>query len=224
MTQEETKHLGVKPTEEKTVATADPVEEKTPGIVEAIDSVLDVTPKEEAFKVETKDYDDDSVVISKTDLEALKKKTKDGENYRKGLLSLKENAKNVKQPKSEKKEVPGDDKGYLDKDEFYGSIEKVAIRQACEEEDVNTHWAEIMPYYTARRGKTTSADIVEDINDAYTLFRKYHPKSEEAEDKETIIKLSNDKAETKNGLNQGGKANKKKTLFPKSDEVGNWYS
>ena len=224
MTQEETKHLGVKPTEKETVAAADPADKKTPDIVETIDSVLNIPEKEKKFDVETKDYDDDSVVISKADLETLKQKTEAGENYKQGLLSLKKNAKLVK-PKTTKKEIPGDDKGYLEKDEFYGSIQKVAIKQACEDEDVNTHWAEIMPYYTARRGKTTSADIVEDINDAYTLFRKYHPKdAEETEDKDTVVELSNEKTEIKKGVNQGGKKTEKKTMFPKSEKVEDWYS
>jgi len=222
MAQEEIKTLGIKQAE-KPAPTTDPVEEKTPDIINAIDSVLNVTQEEESFTVETTDYDDNSVVISKTDLETLKQKTKDGENYKEGLLSLKEKAKIVKQPKVTKKEIPGKDKSYLDKDEFYGSIEKSAIKQACKDEDVNTHWAEILPYYTARRGKTTSADIVEDIQDAYTLFRKYHPEDVEPEDKETVVKLSNDKTEIKKGTGQGDKKVAKKTLFPAAKKVEDWY-
>ena len=217
----EEKSLDIKQAE-KPAPTADPVEEKTSDLVGEIDSVLDVTQEEKAFEVKTTEHDDDSVIISKADLETLKQKTEAGENYKKGLLSLKEKAK-LKKPRVGNKQIPGDDKGYLDKNEFYGSIEKSAIKKACEDENIESNWADILPYYTSRRGKTTSTDIVEDIQDAYTLFRKYHPEDVNTEDKDAIVELSNDKTDIKKGVGQGGKKKQRKTILTKTQPVSEWY-
>lgn len=64
---------------------------------------------------------------------------------------------------------------FLTKADFYKTNERVAIRAATADPEVKANWAEIAPFYTPRRGKETTEDIAEDIQDAITLYRARHP-------------------------------------------------
>jgi len=128
----------------------------------------DELPVEEITELNTQEYSDEEVVVSKKDLDAIKR---DKENYKKGFLSLKDKSKEqieeakqtVETVKSEKVEA---EKQFLTKDEFYKSTEQEAIAEACKDEAVEKNWSEIVKYYTPRLGKATTKDILSDIEDA----------------------------------------------------------
>lgn len=61
--------------------------------------------------------------------------------------------------------------GVLTKADFEKSNEKRAIRLATADEEVKANWADISPLYTPRRGRETPEDILEDIQDAVTLYK-----------------------------------------------------
>ena len=230
MTKQEEKQLGVKTVEKETTTDTHQSEEKSPDFIGEIDGVLSENKEEESeFNVDTTDYDDKSVVISKKDLEILKKKTKAGEYYKTGLLSLKDRLKSSK--KEITKKIPEDKvdvkkeetKDYLSKSEYLDSIEKEAIAKACENEIIEQHWADIMAYYVVRRGKNSVANIMRDIQDAYTLYVKDNPSSEDEEDKDVVTELSTDKTKIKKGIKTGGKERKKKSILKKETPVSDWY-
>lgn len=64
---------------------------------------------------------------------------------------------------------------FLTKTDFYKSNERKAVREATANEDVKANWDKIIPFYTPRRGKETPEDILEDIQDAVTLFKARNP-------------------------------------------------
>jgi hypothetical protein len=65
---------------------------------------------------------------------------------------------------------PAPSQEYLTKADYYKSNERKAIKEATADPEVKANWAEIIPFYTPRRGKETAEDIREDINDAITLY------------------------------------------------------
>jgi len=219
----EEKILGVKTTEKETVATTHQVEEKTPDFVNEIDSVLKENEEgEKDFNPETTDYDDDSVVISKTDLDTFKKSLKAGKNYKTGLLSIKQKIKDSKKVVSKKiPEVEENKKEDIDK--FDKFIQNSAIDEACKNIEIEQHWAEIMPYYVVRRDKNTVGNIVKDINDAYTLYLKDNPEADNIEDRDVVTNLSTEKTKIKEGTKQGGTEKKRKTILKKTQPVSEWY-
>lgn len=67
---------------------------------------------------------------------------------------------------------------FLTKADFYKANERKAIKQAIADPEIKAHWAEIIPFFSSRHGKETPEDILEDIQDAITLYKVRNPKTE----------------------------------------------
>lgn len=130
---------------------------------EEIDNILSSSQEEEE-EIKPESSDEDSVVLSKSDWEKAQKRIRDGQNYKKGLLSLRRKQKASKKQATETL-VPKESE-FITKKEFYQANEKEAIRQACENPEIDENWDKIVPYYVPRRGKNSPKDIKLDIEDA----------------------------------------------------------
>ena len=60
---------------------------------------------------------------------------------------------------------------FLTRKDYEKSNERKAVLVATQDEEVKANWADIIQYYTPRRGKATPEDIIEDIKDAVTLYK-----------------------------------------------------
>ena len=78
-------------------------------------------------------------------------------------------------PKAQSPEAKPDTSQFLTKTDFYKSNERKAIREITADVEIKAAWNEIIPFYTPRRGKETSEDIKEDIQDAITLYKARNP-------------------------------------------------
>lgn len=164
------------------------------------------------------DIEDDTVVLSKREVEKLKKER---DNYKAGLLSLKDKVK-PKKPAPAQETIP-EPKG--DVPQWFAKVnEQKAIAEACKDESVEKNWSEIMRFFTGKRGRATVEAIIADIDDAKTLFEKHSNKSEaKAEDnKEVAAELAAEKAKSTT-TTQKGEQPKKKSILPKQEPITNWY-
>lgn len=152
----------------------------------------------------------DTIQLSKEEYEKL---IAEKENYKKGLLSAKEKIKSV--PKESKSE-------FLPKQDFYKANEKEAISKfIAENPDLKEQWAEFVQHYSGKRGRDTVTAIIQDLDDAKTLFQKYNPQKE-TEDKTAKADLSKESSEPL-AQGPGGEKKEKARLFPKRTPVTEWY-
>lgn len=79
---------------------------------------------------------------------------------------------------------------FLTKADFYKTNERVAIKAATADPEVKANWAEIVPFYTPRRGKETTEDIAEDIQDAITLYKARNPEVVTDDSKNTLTETA----------------------------------
>ncbi len=152
---------------------------------------------------------DDTIQLSKDEYEKL---VADKDNYKKGLLSLKEKTKSTKQESGSE---------FLPKKDFYKANEKEAIQKfVAENPDIKASWSEFVQHYSGTRGRDTVNAIVQDLDDAKTLYEKYQPK--EGEDKEAKANLSSDSSAP---VTSGeGTKPEKGGIIPKRTPVTEWYS
>ena len=166
------------------------------------------------------DTPEDSVTISRTELEKLKEER---ENYRKGMLS----AKRVKRTLKADGETL-DDEEYLTRKDLYKANEEVAIGKAIRDvPEIDEHWGEVMAYYAPRRGRGTVEGTVLDIKDAYYLWQKDNP-SIEVDTKEKLAKkakadLSSLPSNPAKGKEKEQKAPKKHIMPEATDKMADWY-
>lgn len=204
-----------------------------------IDNIL--KPEDEGGEDDEDDEDgDDTVVLSKREVEKLKR---DNKNYRDGLISTKNKIKglrnksgNVEQPAKPTTQKQGSDNEPVTKAEQYQTNSRTAIDDICAGEmpdgkkdaelgkDINDNWAEVVKYYTPRRGKMTSKAIMQDILDAHTLYRKHNPKaSSEGGDREAEAELGNENGKPTGQSGEGGKPKERKHVLPQKTSVQDWY-
>ena len=177
---------------------------------EEIDKILEESDDDD-------EDDDEEVTIPKKEHEKLKR---DKDNYKKGLLSIKD--KNKGNKKVEKKEVKTDEP--LTKKEFQKANESKAIKVACENPDIEENWDKIVKFYTPRHGKNDVDGIVEDINDALTLFQKKNGSKEDKEDKKSTADLATDKnLQPGDTSKKKGSTPERKSVIPKKETAQDWY-
>ncbi len=151
------------------------------------------------------------IVLSK---EEHAKLLEERDNYKKGLLSYKEKAK----------DVPKDD--VLTKTDFQKINEKKAIEAFVKENpDVEEKWTDFVSYYRDGRGRNDVDSIIKDLDDAKTLFLKYNPVKEKDDSKESISELSSDNSLSSTPSDKGGKPEKSgnKFLEAKGKPIQDWY-
>lgn len=138
---------------------------------------------------EVKDDTEDSVAISKIELEKLRK---DHDTYREGVLHYKTKEKELISKKIDS------DTTTIDEDQkikqiveqtsasIFGKIEqsnekkaKVLFLKKNPEYFDDTNWADLMTFYAGRRGKIDSDEITSDLEDAVLLHKKSSGKLDE---------------------------------------------
>lgn len=194
---------------------------------QVLESEIDGFLKDAEEEEGDEDDDDETVTLSKKEVTAMKKAS---ENYKKGLLSLKDKLKAFKKHTPVAKDTTqgqsAGDKPDLNKPVTHADLIKerdsVAIKEACTDQDIDKNWKEIVGYYTPRRGKQSVAAIVADIKDAHTLWRKEHPAEDGADDATSRSNLASDKSNI-TARNSGGAKKEIKSLFPKKVPVQQWY-
>lgn len=170
------------------------------------------------------DTDDETVEIPKSKYEKI---LEDKENYKEGLLSYKEKYKSLESDKNndqDSEDKPSEDTPMTKKD-FYKVNERKAINKFVEEHpEVEENWDDFVKYYPGKRGKETEEDILKDLDDAKTLFDKYHSDSDEDDDKSKRASLSSETT-TPKASKKKRKSKKKsgKDLFPEKTPPKEWY-
>jgi len=168
--------------------------------------------KDEDIKPDSEDDVEDTVTLSKDKFQKL---VEAKENYKKGLLSYKEKLKT--KPKEEK----GD---YLSKQDFFKANEKTAIDKFVKDNpEMTDKWTEFVKHYSGKRGKDTVDGIVQDLDDAKTLFVKYNPPKEKgSEDKAAKAELSKEST-LPSHIGPDGKKPKEGGIIPKRTPPTEWY-
>ena len=166
---------------------------------------------EESSSVEPELKDDgDTIQLSRAELEKI---ITEKENYKKGLLSAKEKIKSM--PKESKSE-------FLPKQDFYKANEKEAISKfVAENPNMKEQWSELVQHYSGARGKDSVSSIVQDLDDAKTLFQKHNP-PKESTDKSAQADLSKESAEPL-AKGRGGDVKEVKPLLQTRTPVTEWY-
>jgi hypothetical protein len=173
-------------------------EQKTPESPEEEIQDVDIQPDSE---------EGDDVVLSK---EKFQKLVEAKENYKKGLLTYKEKLK------AKPKETD-----YLPKQDFYKANEKTAIDKFVKENpDVENNWSEFVKHYSGKRGKDSVDDIIQDLDDAKTLFSKYNP-PKGSEDNTAKANLA--KEPSLPSAAGGGEKPQKGGIIPRKSTPSEWY-
>lgn len=211
------KELGLKPGGEKTPAENSQSGKKDPESFEDLDKEIDkvLTLPKDDIDLDAEGQDE-TVVLSKKKLEKFKTAHN---NYRDGLLSIKEKIKSRKEvanPKEQNHELQGEAAIQKDRD-------KQAIEVACEDTEVNENWGEIMKHYKAD-GRTTVAQKIKGIQEAKAEWKKTQsdPKDDK-ENKGAKADLISDKAKPGGESGKMGEKRERKSVLPKGTPIQNWY-
>jgi hypothetical protein len=178
------------------------------------------------------DDDDDTIVLPKKQVEKLKENLK---NYKEGLLSVKDKLKHSAKSKTASdndskkpdKKVVDDDDAPITKGEIRMENEKKAIAKACEDEDIEKNWTEIVKNYSPRHGKDSVNDIVKDIKAAKYLWEREKEDNgdddeEDGDDKKSTAEIAAEKAKTA-GTGSKGKTKESKHVLPTKTPIKDWY-
>jgi len=181
---------------------------------------------------------DDQEMIPKSELEQLRKDSKEKESYRLAVIRLnKKNGRNL--PGSElvkKKKVDIDEFGdkeeltedkFVTKQELVERDEKRAVSDACKNEETLINWDDIIVFYQRPRENTYETQSVA-IQNAVKLWKagKVITDKPVEEDKKKADKAKQDLSSEK-GLSAGKdkKPNtlNKRTIIPKKQNMSDWY-
>ncbi len=183
-------------------------------------------------KIEIDDKDDeDTVVVPK---KTMKKILEARDNYRKGIISAKDKLKALKKnvTSAPAPAAPAQPAAPTNPDPIHAAVqaeaqktrEKDAIKKACEDEIVDAHWQEIMPFLPVGMSRESVDSIVEGIMTAKETYLKKHPElMDDEEDDDAAAELSTVTRKPSLG-NQGGEQKpKRKGILPKKVPVTSWY-
>jgi len=189
----------------------------------------DSDQSEEETSEDSSEEGEDKVTLSKSELEQLKEER---ENYKKGMLSKKQELNELKNQEDVEEELPDNRKPEdleepVTKKEFYRGNEKKAIRKFFDQyPDAEKNYDKVMNHFVSKRGKETVEDVAKDLEDAYTLARKWEDiGGEDSEDKESSSELSAEKSKPAGGSGDKGKATKKSGgVLSSTSGPEDWYS
>lgn len=157
----------------------------------------------------------DKVVLSK---EEHAKLLEERDNYKKGMLSYKEKIKDVPKEDAFKKD------DVLTKSDFHKMNEKKAIQQFLKENpELDTKWTNFVSFYRDTKGRNDVESILQDLDDAKTLFQKYNPVKEKDDTKGIVSNLSSDNSLNSTPSDKGGKPEEKGGLIKKHTPIQDWY-
>lgn len=190
---------------------------------------------------------EETVSISKSELERLKKDAGEKDNYRRGIIRLNRSkgrflpGSGPEEGKPSGAEATGAT-GAEEEDLFGGGgkkpkpkgdtvskqdlqirDEKTAIAIACENPEVEDNWDDIVVYYDGKRGKGSVGEILADIRAAHKEWQKRNkPESPKPDSgKKTTQELATDKGTGKGKEKQP--IPPKKHIIPRREKMENWY-
>lgn len=187
-----------------------------------------VESTEEVEETESEEADDEKVTLTKAELQKLQDER---DNYKKGLLSLKNKGRNLpgdKVAEVEKKETESfyDDSEYVTKRDLQKKEEKNAIALAVTEiPELDDNWDEIVEFYYPKRGKDDAENIIEDLRDAVEIwkFRKGAKPKADTESKKVIAKASTDNSISK-GKEKSAPVKSEGKIIKPTVPMERWYS
>jgi len=181
-------------------------------VQEDIEEEVKSLPEDESE--DSQGTDENVISISKTELEELRKKAEDGENYKKAFTEKKEFRKAGLDPT-----------GYVTKAEFYAEKEQEAIKEACKDDYVDKKWKDIIKYYVPRRGKASVEGILADLKDARILHDAYADPDGNAEiaAKDIQRNLAHEKSISVNSGMSKGQEIRKGGVLKRSEPADSWY-
>jgi hypothetical protein len=176
------------------------------------------TPTDDGQSVDTSDdtSDDSQTDNSEEKVELSKeeynKLLEDKENYKKGLMTYKEKAKEQSKP------------DVLTKTDFHKINEKKAIDAFIKDNpEVDGKWSDFISFYSDKRGRDSVDDIVNDLDDAKTLFLKHNPIKEE-DDNQTKANLTSEKGlEASSSNDTKPQKTGNKFLESRGKPITEWY-
>lgn len=202
----------------------EPTTANDPDFEKEIDSIL---ASNDAGNGNSNDGDDE-VVVTKKELDKLKA---DKENYKNGLLSIKDKYKSYK--KNSKPAPTATPTDPLSKPLTMNDLHKLNEDKAVEKVQnadsiVKEHWKEISKYYRPVHGKNTPEAIEKDIKQAKLLFLDDNPDIQDKEQvdkkKKAISDLGSDSGKSAGTTTSTDKAPAKKSVLAKPTPVKEWYS
>jgi len=224
------KKLGLNKKEEKPSTGEDqPEEEKNRSSLIKEDDIDDILSKTKLEKDPEGDLDedDDTITLSKEEFESLKE---DRDNYRKGLLSVKDKlkaqsveAEKAKAELNKDKEASEDDSKFVTRDELDQREQKKAIKEACKDNFIEKNWDEIMEYYYDPRGDKSAETYLKNIKRAALIYKSENDIIDEDDDSQDRAKLSEEEGQEFSAGGAKGKPKKKKRIIPKKSTIQNWY-
>jgi hypothetical protein len=193
--------------------------DKTPPGNDQPDKQITVPPEKEEESKE------DTVNISKSELERLRKDSTEKENFRKAVIRLNSGRGRVL-PGSEPEPKPESDEfGKNPEDEFVTRKELIrrdeqsAIAKACEDEDISLNFDDILVFYQAPKEQTYEAKL-NAIKKAHKLWRADKGPAEPIKPN-PVQELATDK-----GLSKGKEkisVPPKEHIIPATESMKNWY-
>jgi len=182
----------------------------------------------------------DQVMISKSELEQLRKDAAEKENYRKGIIRLnRARGRNLpgSEPVKKKKPVEGEegfDDNKLDIDKFVTKEEltlreeKRAITEACKNDEIALNWDDIIVFYQRPQENTydTQLDAIHTAHKKWRADKGLKNEPGKTEEEKKAEKAKADLASEK-GLNKGKEKKPakpgKKIIIPKKEKMTDWY-
>lgn len=188
----------------------------------------EVETAEEVEATESENADDEKVTLTKAELQKLQDER---DNYKKGLLSLKNKGRklpgdNVAEVEKKETESFYDDSEYVTKRDLQKKEEKNAIAVAITEiPELDENWDEIVEFYYPKRGKDEAENIVEDLRDAVEIwkFRKGAKPKADTESKKVIAKASADNSISK-GKEKSAPVKSEGKIIKPTVPMERWYS
>lgn len=193
--------------------------------VDTLEKEIDTSLGKEDVEIKEGEFDDDeeTVVLSKKQLEKLKE-VKD--NYKQGLLSVKDKLKVVKRPPvaaAPKPQVNVGDDAPLTRKDVITQNEKTAIKEICEDKYNDDNYDEIIKFYHA---PSVPIPSVEDMKEAWEDAKyKFIRRNPDKAPKETgnVGDLATDRGVPIGQTTKDGKPAEKKRIIPQKTQVGEWY-
>ena len=192
-----------------------------------IDTLL--ATQDDKIDIDDEDGEDTVVVPKKT----MKKILEARDNYRQGVISAKDKLKALKKngTPAPAPAAPAQPAAPTNPDPIHAAVqaeaqktrEKDAIKKACEDEIVDAHWQEIMPFLPVGMSRESVDSIVEGIMTAKETYLKKHPELLEEEDDDAAADLAAVTRKPSVGNKGGDQKPKRKSIIPVKTPVSSWY-
>ncbi|MDD5065327.1 MAG: hypothetical protein PHQ35_11290 [Phycisphaerae bacterium] len=186
-----------------------------------------------------KETAEETVTIPKSALEKLQKGVADGENYKKGFLSIKRQGRTLPGAESDSKPKGVADEGdfggggsdddddrtgeFVTKKELKVKEHKSAIAEACKDPETDEHWDDIMTYYRPEHGQDDKEGILSDIQKAKKLWKLDNPEEPEDKGKKDTADLAADKGLSTGKEKETSPTPEKKHIIPQKEGMEKWY-